>query len=103
MAPAPMPLRMEPTAPSTRALLGDPLPDGEEMDLPDPEERRLSHELSFGDTERQLSAGPRPRSFRRIWVAILTIIIVIIAAILFQPQLVSAFPALDRLYALVGL
>ena len=100
--PGPVPLRAEPAAASTRALIGDPPADAAEIILPDGEERRLSHELSFGDMEHQ-PAQRKPHSFRPIWFVILVVLVLIIAAILFKPQLVGAFPGLDALYAIIGL
>ncbi len=92
-----------PAAASTRTLIATAVTDGEAIALPDSEERRLSHELSFGDTERHLSTAERPRSLRRSWLVVLIVIVVIIAAILFKPQLVGVFPGLAPLYASVGL
>ncbi|MCB8880867.1 zinc-ribbon domain-containing protein [Acidisoma cellulosilytica] len=88
---------------STRALLADLEPAFDETDRPDSEERRLSHELSFGETEYYPAARKHRSTRGRIWLILLIVIVIIIAAILFKPQLVNAIPALDGLYAAVGL
>jgi predicted Zn finger-like uncharacterized protein len=87
---------------STRKLLADLEPEFDEEDGPDAEERRLSHELSFGETEYRPTA-PKPRRGRGMWLTLLIVIVLIIAAIMFKPQLVDLFPALDGLYAAIGL
>lgn len=90
--------------PSTRSLLqrDEEMP---ELEMGDPEERRLSHELHFGETERR---SPRPAANRhnggrRLWLIVLLVIVLIVAAILFKPQILGAAPALGALYAAVGL
>jgi len=90
--------------PSTRSLLqrDEEMP---ELEMGDPEERRLSHELHFGETERP---SPRPSvsrrsGGRRLRLIALLIIVLIVAAILFKPQIVGALPALGALYAAFGL
>jgi hypothetical protein len=99
--PAPV-LRVEPAAASTRALLGDIPAEAADIDMPDAEERRLSHELSFGETERH--PAPVTHSRRRgLWPVILIVIVLVIGAILFKPQLIDAVPALGGIYASVGL
>lgn len=99
---APPVLRTEPAAPSTRALLGDIPAEAADIDMPDAEERRLSHELSFGETERHPLPERRSRG-RGLWLLILIVVVIVIAAILFKPQLVDAVPALGSVYASVGL
>jgi len=101
--PAPV-LRVEPAAASTRALLGDIPAEAADIEMPDAEERRLSHELSFGETERH--PAPITRSGgggRGLWPVILIVIVLVIGAILFKPQLIDAVPALGSIYASVGL
>lgn len=90
-------------APSTRSLLAR---DGSAMDLEmgDPEERRLSHELSFGETERApVTAGQSRSGLRGLWLVLLLLIVLAIAAILFEPQILGAVPALSRVYRALGL
>lgn len=102
--PAAAALRAGPAAASTRALIGEPPPEDEAEPVPDAEERRLSHELSFGETERPtVVRKSRGHSLRGVWLVILVILVVIIAAVLFKPQLVGAMPGLAGLYASVGL
>ncbi|HTI01863.1 MAG TPA: zinc-ribbon domain-containing protein [Acidisoma sp.] len=92
----------EPPA-STRSLLKRDETEAE-FDMGDPEERRLSHELSFGETERAPVADrPSWSGWRGAWLVAMLIIVLVIAAILFEPQVVGAVPALGRLYAAVGL
>jgi predicted Zn finger-like uncharacterized protein len=99
--PAPM---VEPAAESTRALLAN-APTGETMIVPpDPEERRLSHDLDFGETER----GPRSidgewGTRRVVVILILLIILTIIAAVIFEAEIVDVVPALKPVYEQLGL
>lgn len=88
---------------TTRTLLADLAPEPDEMERPDAEERRLSHELSFGETEFRPTTGKPRRRWRGLTLAILILAVLVIAAILFEPQLISAFPVLDGVYAAVGL
>jgi predicted Zn finger-like uncharacterized protein len=90
-------------APSTRSLLLRNETE-DEIAMGDPEERRLSHELSFGETERAPVAHRGPRSgWRGLWLLVMLIVVLIIAAILFEPQILSAVPALGHVYGAVGL
>ncbi len=93
----------EPAAASTRTLLAG-VPAGETIALPDAEERRLSHELDFGEPERRQRVRDGSGNTRRIALAIILIIIlVIIAAMIFKTEIIGAFPALRAAYAWVGL
>lgn len=94
-----------PLSPATRSLLTrHETEDETELAMGDPEERRLSHELSFGETERApVAHRPSRGLWRGFWMVVMIVIILVIAAILFKPQILGAVPALDHLYAAVGL
>jgi len=89
--------------PSTRSLLqrDDAAAD---FEMSDPEERRLSHELNFGEADHR-PGGTRPVRRRRggLWLLAMLVIVLIIAAVLFEPQILSAVPALGALYRTIGL
>jgi predicted Zn finger-like uncharacterized protein len=92
-----------PPSPSTRSLLARGETEAE-IPMGDPEERRLSHELSFGETERAPVAHRASRGlWRGLWLVVMLIVVLGIAAILFEPQILSAVPALGHLYAVIGL
>jgi len=92
-----------PPAPSTRSLLARGETEAE-IPMGDPEERRLSHELSFGETERAPVAHRASRGlWRGLGLVVMLIVVLGIAAVLFEPQILSAVPALGHLYAAVGL
>lgn len=92
-----------PPSPATRSLLTREETEAD-LEMGDPEERRLSHELSFGETERAPAAHRAARSRgRSLWLLVMLVVVVIIAAILFKPQLLGAVPALGGLYAAIGL
>ncbi|GAB0117551.1 zinc-ribbon domain-containing protein [Acidisoma sp. 7E03] len=92
-----------PHPPSTRTLLerDGAVPD---LDMGDPEERRLSHELSFGEVDHRPGVN-RPVRRRRggLWLLLMIVIVLIVAAVLFEPQILSAVPGLHRVYSAVGL
>ncbi|WP_264478778.1 hypothetical protein [Acidisoma silvae] len=100
---APAPVIAAESSASTRTLLDDVAADIDDDPRPDAEERRLSHELSFGETDYRAPGGRKPHRGRLIWFILLIVIVLIIAAILFEPQLIAAVPALGSLYAAVGL
>jgi predicted Zn finger-like uncharacterized protein len=97
-------LVVEPTAASTRTLLSSAPADKAYIAPPDPEERRLSHDLDFGETAR-----PRPTSTggggtrRAVVILILLIILAGMAAVIFEAQVIAAVPALKSVYAQLGL
>ena len=97
-------LLVEPTAESTRTLLtGAPMVETG-FAGPDPEERRLSHELDFGAPERHRGTGNGGGGTRRaVVIIILLIILAGIAAVLFEAQITAAVPALKSIYAQIGL
>jgi len=93
----------EPAPASTRTLLaGAPPPESAEP-APDPEERRLSHELDFGKPDGSRSTGNEGGARRIILIVILVIIVAAIAAMILKSQIVAAVPALASVYAAVGL
>jgi hypothetical protein len=101
--PRPAPV-VEPAAESTRTLLANAPTDETMIVPPDPEERRLSHELDFGETER----GPRSSNGewgtrRVVVILILLIILIIIAAVIFEAEIVDVVPALKPIYEQLGL
>jgi predicted Zn finger-like uncharacterized protein len=92
----------EPATASTRTLLASGPADTPVLAAPDPEERRLSHELDFGDADRRRPArtgGAR----RAALLLVVLIVIVIIAAVLFKPQVIAALPQAKAAYTAVGL
>lgn len=69
--------------------------------MPDIQERRLAHDTLF---------DPAPSTRRRsgingwsIWIAAMVIVLLVIGAILFEPQVVQSVPALAKVYRAVGL
>jgi predicted Zn finger-like uncharacterized protein len=95
---------MEPSAESTRTLLAG-APVGEaRLVPPDPEERRLSHELDFDEADRQRRAANGGGGTRRAVVLLIVILIAIgIAAVVFETQVVAMVPSLKPIYAQLGL
>jgi hypothetical protein len=94
----------EPPAPSTRSLLAGAPSAAPLIAAPDPEERRLSHDLDFGESERRRRPNPEKGSARRgALILILLIILAIIAAMIFRTQIIAAVPATKGAYAAVGL
>jgi hypothetical protein len=95
----------EPAAVSTRTLLSSGPADAADIAPPDPEERRLSHELDFGETERPRrttrSSGGGTR--RTVMILILLIILAGVGAVVFETQIIAAVPALKSIYAQLGL
>ncbi len=88
-------------APSTRVLLDGQKPAVHPPGMPDPEERRLALDTIFashGTTARRRGMGGWG-----FWLTAMIIIVLVIAAILFEPQLVHAVPALAKIYAAFGL
>lgn len=88
-------------APSTRVLLDGRKPAVHTPGTPDPEERRLALDTIFashGTTGHRRGMGGWG-----LWLTAMVIIVVVIAAILFEPQLVHAVPALAKIYAAFGL
>jgi predicted Zn finger-like uncharacterized protein len=97
-------LVVEPTAESTRALLASAPRNAMDIAPPDPEERRLSHDLDFGESDRQRRTRDSGGGTRRVvLILILLIILVGIVAVVFETQIVAAVPALKATYAQVGL
>ena len=95
---------VEPAAESTRTLLANAPTSETIIAPPDPEEKRLSHELDFGETER----GPRTSdgewgTRRAVVILILLIILIGIAAVIFEAEIVDVIPALKPIYAQIGL
>ena len=95
---------VEPAAESTRTLLaGAAIGDGR-IAPPDPEERRLSHELDFDEAERLRQTGDGGGGTRRVVVLLIVCLVALgIAAIVFETQVVALLPALKPLYAQLGL
>jgi hypothetical protein len=101
---APRPaLVVEPAAESTRALLGSLPAEEARIVAPDPEEKRLSHELDFGTAERQRQTGTGGGTRRVVVILILLIILAGIAAVVFKTQIIAAVPSLKPIYAQGGL
>ena len=97
-------LVVEPAAASTRTLLSSATTDDGDLAGPDPEERRLSHELDFGKSDRQWRRTRGGGGTRRaVVILILLIIVAGIAAVMFETQIVAAVPALAPIYAQLGL
>jgi predicted Zn finger-like uncharacterized protein len=95
---------VEPQAASTRSLLANGAATAPVMDGPDPEERRLSHELDFGDTDRGRPTREGTGGARRAaLLLIVLLVVVIIAAVMFKPQIIVAVPATKAAYTAVGL
>jgi len=98
-------LAVEPTAESTRTLLAN----GATADTrlaPDPEERRLSHELDFSEAEEQPWAGNGSGgggTRRLVVILILVIILAGIAAVVLRTEIIAAVPSLKSVYAQFGL
>ena len=95
-------LSAEPSA-ATRSLLHHRPAEAGGIPMPDSEERRLSHELSFGESDYSMPKPRGGRSLRRLLILVTVISVAIVATILFQPQIVGAVPALASLYAALGL
>ncbi len=90
-------------APSTRTLLAN-TPEGNiDVGAPDPEERRLSHELDFGAIDRQRRSGSGGGTRRAVIILILLIIAAGVVAVVFEAEIVAAVPALKSIYAQIGL
>jgi hypothetical protein len=106
-AEAPRPVLVaEPAAESTRALLSSGPEDTTDLMPPDPEERRLSHELDFGETERQRrtsNGGSGGGTRRAVIILILLLILAGIGAVVFKTQIIAAVPGLKPTYAQLGL
>jgi hypothetical protein len=96
---------VEPQAASTRSLLANGAATAPVLeDGPDPEERRLSHELDFGEGERGRRTGEGGGGARRAALLLIAlIVVVIIAAVMFKPQIIAAVPATKAAYTSVGL
>ena len=96
-------LVVEPAAESPRTLLSSaPAAEAPASAPPDPEERRLSHELDFGGSDRQRRPG-NGGTRRAVVFLILLIILAGLCAVVFKPQIIAAVPALAPIYAQVGL
>jgi hypothetical protein len=101
---APPAVVVEPQAASTRTLLAGSPTTAPVMPGPDPEERRLSHELDFGEADRVRRTREKTGGARRAaLLLIVLIVVIIIAAVMFKPQIVAAVPATKAAYAAVGL
>jgi predicted Zn finger-like uncharacterized protein len=101
---APPAIVVEPQAASTRSLLAHSATTTGGMDAPDPEERRLSHELDFGEAERGRRTRQGTGGARRAALLLIVLIaVVIIAAVMFKPQIIAAVPATKAAYTAVGL
>jgi predicted Zn finger-like uncharacterized protein len=101
--PAPIP-KAEPAAASTRTLLASDPAAAPAIATPDPEERRLSHELDFGESERRRRPEDAKGGTRRVALLLIAVIaVIIIAAIMFKPQIVALVPQTRAAYAAVGL
>jgi hypothetical protein len=95
-------LVVEPAAESTRTLLANAPPSETGIVPPDPEEKRLSHELDFGAADRQRAkSGGGTR--RVVVILILLIILAGVAAVVFKTQIIAAVPALKPIYTQAGL
>jgi predicted Zn finger-like uncharacterized protein len=95
---------VEPQAASTRSLLTNGATTTGGIDAPDPEERRLSHELDFGDADRGRQTREGTGGARRAALLLIVLIaVVIIAAVMFKPQIIAAVPATKAAYTAVGL
>jgi hypothetical protein len=70
---------------------------------PDPEERRLSSELDFGESARPRRASEGGGTRRAVVILILLIIAAGFAAVVFETQIIAAVPALKSTYAQLGL
>ncbi len=94
----------EPTSPSVSALFtGTPGAAPAEV-LPDPEERRLSHELDPSLSEHYaMMQNQGGRSGRLVLIILLIAILAAFAAIILKVELVAAFPALSGAYSSIGL
>ena len=90
-------------AESTRTLLSSGPREEAYIAPPDPEERRLSHDLDFGETARPPRASEGGGTRRTVVILILIILSVGIAAVVFEQQVVAAAPALKSIYAQLGL
>jgi predicted Zn finger-like uncharacterized protein len=98
------PVVVEPQAASTRSLLANSPTTAPVMAGPDPEERRLSHELDFGEAERGRRTREKTGGARRAaLLLIVLIVVIIIAAVMFKPQIIAAVPATEAAYKAVGL
>jgi predicted Zn finger-like uncharacterized protein len=95
--------RPEPAAASTRVLLGGSPTAEAAVQAPDPEERRLSHELAFGQAERRRPNDRSGGSRRIVAVIVMVTIFVATVAVIFKPQIVGAFPGMKAAYAALGL
>ena len=74
------------------------------IEPPDPEEKRLSHELDFGANERHRRTSSRGGGVRRVVIPLILLIIVAgIVAIIFKTEIVGAVPALASIYGQFGL
>jgi hypothetical protein len=95
----------EPAAESTRALLSGGPDETADLMPPDPEERRLSHELDFGvaDRQRRATNGGGGGTRRAVIILILLLILAGVGAVVFKTQIIAAVPALKPTYAQLGL
>jgi predicted Zn finger-like uncharacterized protein len=95
----------EPSAESTRALLAGAPKDEPITPQQDPEEKRLSHELDFGvpDLQRRRSGEAHGGTRRLALVIIFLIIALGVVAVVFETQIIAAFPGLKSTYAGLGL
>jgi hypothetical protein len=96
-------LVMEPAAQSTRTLLASGSATEQMVPPPDPEEKRLSHELDFGETERLRRSSESGGGRRLGVILVLLIILAGIVAVVFETQITAAAPALKPIYAQLGL
>jgi predicted Zn finger-like uncharacterized protein len=95
---------VEPAAESTRTLLAGAAIGDTRLAPPDPEERRLSHELDFDEAERLRRTGEAGGGTRRLVVLIIVCLIALgIAAVVFETQVVALLPALKPIYGQLGL
>jgi hypothetical protein len=90
-------------AESTRSLLSSGSRENAYMAPPDTEERRLSHDLDFGEAARPRLAREGGGTRRAVVILILLILSAGVAAVIFETQIVDAVPALGSIYAQLGL
>ncbi len=101
----PTPIAVEPSAESTRSLLAGAPQDESTIPQPDPEEKRLSHELDFGVPEREhLQSSKGGGGTRRLALVVIFLIIALgVVAVVFENPIIAAFPGLKSMYSGLGL